>query len=66
MPFRRDDIEAICRMVDEALARQENRGAVLARAAAIVRANTMLQRSAGIEAVSDCTVSALIVLLIED
>jgi hypothetical protein len=66
MPFRREDVEALIRLTDEALARQEDREGVLARAEAIVRGNDVLQASEGIDALSDCTVSGLILLLIEN
>jgi hypothetical protein len=65
MPFRREEVEALIRLTDEAMARQANREAVLDHAAAMVRANTLLQRSAGIEKLSDAAVTALIVLLMD-
>ncbi len=70
MPFRRDQVEALCRLTDEYNARhpvtEEQRERIRYQVDRIVEANELLQASEGIDALSDETVSILIELLIRD
>jgi len=68
MPFRREQVEALCRLTDEYNARHlvtaEDKRRIGKHVDQIVAANELLAGS-GVEQLSDDTATALIVLLIE-
>jgi hypothetical protein len=67
MPFRREQVEALCRLTDEYNARHpvtdDQREQIRRKVDRIVEANNLLHANGGVEGLSDDMVTALIVLL---